>query len=141
MSATGSMSDFNRQVVEEFRANGGKVGGNFGKSTLLLLTTTGAKTGQPRIAPLGYIKDGDRYVVLASNLGAPNHPDWYHNLVAHPDVTVEAGTERFAARATTAEGAERERLVAYLATAMPFLADHQARTTRQIPIVLLERTN
>ena len=141
MSGTGSMRDYNRQVIEEFRANGGKVGGQLANSPLLLLTTTGAKTGQERVAPLGYARDGDRYVVLASMLGAPKHPDWYRNLVAHPDVTVEVGTERFAARATTAEGAERERLVAYLATAMPFLADHQARTTRQIPIVLLEQTS
>lgn len=133
------MRDYNRQIIAEFRANGGKVGGQLAQASLLLLTTTGAKSGEPRITPLGYWQEEGRYIVLASMMGAPHHPAWYHNLVAHPDVTVEVGTERFAAHAHTATGPERERLVAFIGGRTPLLADHQSRTTRQIPIVVIER--
>ena len=95
---------FNRQLIEEFRANGGKVGGMFAGAPLLLLTTTGAKSGQPRVAPLAYTTDNGRFVVIASKGGAPTHPDWFHNVRANPEVTVEVGTETFPARATIPDG-------------------------------------
>ncbi len=136
---SGNIREYNQQVITEFRANGGKVGGQLANASLLLLTTTGAKSGQPRVAPLAYWQEDGRYIVLASMMGAPHHPDWYHNLVAHPDVMVEVGDERFPARAHAATGPERERLVAFLDARTPLLTDHQGRTTRQIPIVVVER--
>lgn len=129
----------NRQVIAEFRANGGKVGDN-GKY-LMLLTTTGAKSGQQRVNPLCYSTDGDRIVIIASKGAAPTNPDWYYNLLAHPEVTVEVGTERYVARASIAEGAERQRLFDQQAALMPFFADYQKKTERQIPVVILERIN
>ncbi len=134
-------NDFNQQVIAEFRANGGKVGGPFAGSPMLLLTTTGAKSGQPRTMPLVYTTDGDRIVILASKGGAPTNPDWYHNLVANPTVTVEQGTEKFQARAVVTEGEERERLYDQQAALMPGFAEYQKKTTRQIPVVVLERAN
>ena len=133
------MGAFNRALIEEFRANGGKLSGQLANSHILLLSTTGARSGQERVTPLGYGMDGDRYVVVAANAGAPAHPDWYHNLLAHPDVTVEVGPERFQARARVAEGAEREGLIARQAEIVPWLPAQQEKTTRQIPIVVLER--
>ena len=130
---------WNSKVIEEFRANGGKVSGQYEGAQLLLLTTTGAKSGLRRTTPLGYLSDGDYMIVAASMLGAPKHPDWYHNLVAHPEVTVETGTGAFDTIATVAEGEERERLLAKFAEASPMLAEHQAKTTRQIPLVVLKR--
>jgi deazaflavin-dependent oxidoreductase (nitroreductase family) len=130
---------FNRPLIEEFRANGGKVGGMFAGLDLLLLTTTGAKSGRPRIAPLLYTNLDGRLVVVASKGGSPTHPDWYRNLLAHPDVTVELGTERFPVRATVAAGPERQRLLEMLLPRVPKLAETQASTTRQLPIVVLER--
>lgn len=132
-------NDFNQQIITEFRANGGKVGGPFADGHLLLLTTTGTKSGQPRTIPLGYLPGEDRVIIVASYNGAPNNPDWYHNLVANPTVTVEVGDEKFQAQATVLEGEERERLWNRLAAQMPFLTEHQQRTTRQIPLVALER--
>lgn len=134
-----NMSEYNRALIEEFRANGGALSGRLANSHILLLTTTGAKTGQERVTPLGYGMDGGRYIVAAANAGAPAHPDWYHNLLAHPEVTVEVGPERFAARASTAEGAERERLLARQAEIMPWLPAQQEKTSRRIPLVILER--
>ena len=131
--------DFNRQLIAEFRANGGKVGGMFAGAPMLLLTTIGAKTGQPRVAPLVYSTDGDRLVVIASKGGAPTNPDWYHNLRANPDVTLEVGTETFPARASVPEAEERQRLFDQMATRMPGFAEYQRNTTRQIPVVVLER--
>ncbi|MEI7770266.1 MAG: nitroreductase family deazaflavin-dependent oxidoreductase [Chloroflexales bacterium] len=133
------MSDFNQTIIAEFRANSGKVGGPFAGSTILLLTTTGAKSGQPRISPLVYTADGDTLVVIASKGGAPTNPDWFYNLVANPVVTVERGTEQFQARATVPEGAERDRLFHQAATQMPGFAEYQRNTTRTIPVVVLER--
>jgi deazaflavin-dependent oxidoreductase (nitroreductase family) len=130
---------FNRQLIEEFRANGGKVGGMFAGAPLLLLTTTGAKSGQPRVAPLAYTTDNDRLVVIASKGGAPTHPDWFHNLRANPQVTVEVGTETFPARATVQQGAERQRLFDQMAAQMPNFAEYQKNTVRKIPVVVLER--
>jgi deazaflavin-dependent oxidoreductase (nitroreductase family) len=132
-------NDFNRQVIEEFRANGGKVGGPFAGSPMLLLTTTGAKSGQPRTTPLVYTTDGDRIVVIASKGGAPTNPDWYRNLVANPVATVERGGETFQVRAVITEGEERQRLFDQQAALMPGFAEYQKKTTRQIPVVVLER--
>jgi deazaflavin-dependent oxidoreductase (nitroreductase family) len=132
-------NDFNQQVITEFRANGGKVGGPFAGSPMLLLTTTGAKSGQSRTTPLVYTTDGDHIVIIASKAGAPTNPDWYHNLVAHPTATVEIGTEKFQARARVAEGEERQRLYDQQAALMPGFAEYQKKTTRQIPVVILER--
>ena len=124
--------EYNRGVVEEFRAQGGK-------DRIVILTTTGAKTGLPRTTPLVYTTDGDRLIVIASKGGSPTHPDWYHNLVANPELTVELGSERFPARAIVAEGAERRRLFDQMAAQFPFFADYEKNTSRQIPVIILER--
>ena len=135
-----SYQDFNQMIIAEFRANGGKVGGQFASSPLLLLHTIGAKSGQPRTNPLAYVTDGDRFVVIASKGGGPRNPDWYHNLLAHPVVTVELGSERFEARATpVTEGPERDRLYAKMVERNPGFADYEQNTTRKIPAVILER--
>jgi deazaflavin-dependent oxidoreductase (nitroreductase family) len=125
------------RVVAEFRANGGKVGGYHAGMSLLLLTTTGARSGQRRATPLTYLPDGDRYVIAAANAGAPANPAWYHNVVANPRVTVEAGTETFDAIVTIAAGTEREALYQRCAAAYPQLADYQASTAREVPIVII----
>ena len=130
---------YNRQLIEEFRADRGKNGGPMAGRPLLLLTTTGAKSGQLRTTPMMYIRDGDRLLVIASNAGAPTHPDWYRNLVAHPEVTVEVGNETFKAIATVTEGLERQRLWSRVVELYPFFADHQAKTSRQIPVIVLRR--
>ncbi|MGH7863736.1 MAG: nitroreductase family deazaflavin-dependent oxidoreductase [Candidatus Binataceae bacterium] len=130
---------FNLKITEEFRANHGKVGGLFASAPLLLLTCAGAKTGQLRTTPLAYSRDGDRLVVIASMAGAPNNPDWYHNLKARPAATVELGSERFSVKATVASGAERERLFDAQARLLPVFADYQKKTNRQIPVIMLER--
>ena len=129
-------SNYNQAVIAAFRANGGKVQG---PNSLILLTTTGARSGQPRTNPVAYSTDGDRLIIIASKGGAPTNPDWYFNLVAHPTVTVELGTERFQAHATVAEGEERDRLYAHHAELMPGFAEYQEKTTRKIPVVILER--
>ncbi|MCG5212684.1 nitroreductase/quinone reductase family protein [Streptosporangium soli] len=130
-------NDFNQQIIDEFRANAGRVGGPFEGGRLLLLTTTGARTGARRTTPLGYLPDGERMLIIASAFGAPAHPAWYHNIVAEPSVTVENGVFTFPARATVLEGAERDRLFARAVEADPGWADYQARTNRIIPIVAL----
>jgi deazaflavin-dependent oxidoreductase (nitroreductase family) len=136
---TTDYNEFNRQLIEEFRANGGKVSGMFAGAPLLLLTTTGARSGQPRVAPLAYTTDNDRWVVIASKGGSPTHPDWYHNLRANPDVTVEVGTETFPAHATVVESSERQRLFDQMAAQMPNFAEYQRNTTRKLPVIVLER--
>jgi deazaflavin-dependent oxidoreductase (nitroreductase family) len=133
------MNDFNRQIIEEFRANGGETFGPFKGRNLLLLTTRGAKSGVERTTPLVYTRDGERVVVIASKGGAPNHPAWFHNLSAHPEVTVELGTEKFQARASVPDGAERDRLYAAQAAMMPAFNEYQEKTSRRIPVVVLER--
>ena len=133
------MNDFeawNHQVIEEFRANKGKVNG---VNSLLLLTTTGARSGQQRMNPVAYTTDGERLVIIASKAGMPTNPDWYHNIVAHPDVTVEVGSETFEAKASIVEGAERDELYAKQAAIMPNFAEYQAKTTRKIPVIALTR--
>ena len=132
-------NDFNQSIIDEFRANGGKVGGPFEGAPMLLLTTTGAKSGQPRTAPLVYLADGDRHVVFASKAGAPTNPDWYHNLVAHSQVSVEVGSERFDADANVLTGEERDRLFAQQAERMPGFREYQDKTSRVIPVVALKR--
>jgi deazaflavin-dependent oxidoreductase (nitroreductase family) len=107
----------------------------------LLLTTTGAKSGESRIAPLGYTVDNDRYVVIASKGGAPTNPDWYHNVLNHPEVTVEVETETFPARATVPQGEERQRLFDQMAGQIPQFAEYQRNTSRLLPVVVLERVN
>lgn len=132
-----SANDWNKKIIEEFRANDGKVGGHFGNMNLLLLHTTGAKSGQPRINPVAYIKDGDRFVIAASKAGAPTNPDWYHNLVANAEVQVEVGAKQFAAQANVADEPERTRLYAQMAAQYPGFADYARQTTRTIPVVIL----
>ncbi len=132
-------NDYNRQLIEEFRTNRNKADGQFSGRPLLLLTTTGARSGQRRTTPMMYIPDGDRLLVIASNIGAPKHPDWYHNLVAYSEVTVEIGTETFNAIAVVTEGLERHRLWTKVVELYPFFAEHQAKTTRQIPVIALSR--
>lgn len=132
-------SEFNRNLITEYRSTGGRVTGQFAGAPLLLLTTTGARSGQPRTTPVVYTADGDRLVIIASKGGAPTHPDWYRNLVANPEVTVELGEETFQARATVPEGPERDRLFDQMAARMSGFAEYQRNTTRRIPVVLLER--
>ncbi len=131
--------EFNQHIIAEFRANGGKVGGLFADTPLLLLTTIGAKSGQSRTTPLAYTTDSNRFIVIASKAGAPTNPDWYHNLLANSVVTVEVGTEHFQAQAVAAEGQERERLYNQMAERLPQFAEYQRKTSRQIPLIVLER--
>ena len=129
----------NMGIIQEFRANAGKVGGPFAGRSLLLLHTVGAKSGQPRINPVACIRDGDCLVIIASKGGAPTNPDWYYNLLANPLVTVETGTEQFHARATVAADPERTRLYAQMAAMMPGFGEYQRKTTRVIPVIILTR--
>ena len=135
-------NDWNSQIITEFRANQGKVGGPFEGGTLLLLTTTGAKSGQQRTTPLVYLPDGDRMFIFASKAGAPTNPDWYYNLLAHPTAKVEVGTEEIQVKAVVIENEEeRDQIYAKQTQIMPGFADYQKKTTRKIPVVELVRTN
>ncbi len=129
--------NWNHAIIDEFRANSGKVGGNFAGKTLLLLHTTGAKSGQERVNPVAYVKDGDRLVIIASKGGAPTNPDWYYNLLAHPLVTVEVGTSQFQVRAAVTSEPERSRLYSKMVEMMPGFAEYQRKTTRAIPVITL----
>ena len=131
--------NWNHAIIEEFRANSGKVGGRFEHSTLLLLHTIGAKSGKERINPVACVADGDLLMIVASKAGAPTHPDWYHNLLAHPLVTVEFGTEQFQAQAAVAPEPERTRLYAKMVEKNPGFAEYQKKTTRVIPVITLTR--
>jgi deazaflavin-dependent oxidoreductase (nitroreductase family) len=131
------LNDFNQQVMKEFRANQGKAGGQLANMPLLLLTTTGAKSGRAITKPLVYTRDGDRIVIVASFAGGPKNPPWYHNLVANPEATVELGSERFRVRATATSGEERQRLFNRHAEQMPIFTEYQQKTTRQIPVFVL----
>jgi deazaflavin-dependent oxidoreductase (nitroreductase family) len=134
------MNEFNRTVIEEFRANDGKVGGGFAGAPMVLLTTTGAKSREKRVNPLVGLVDGDSLYVVASKGGAPTSPDWYHNLLANPEVEVEFGGDRFEATAVPiVSGAERDRLFAAQVAVQPGFADYEKATTRVIPIVELRR--
>ncbi len=130
---------WNQAIIDEFRANAGKVGGAFAGRTLLLLHTIGAKSGQERINPVAYVMDGDRFVIIASKGGAPTNPDWYYNILAHPLVTVEAGTEKFQARAEVATEPERTRLYDKMVEVNPGFDDYRRKTTRAIPVITLTR--
>ena len=134
------MSDWNTQIIEEFRANGGKVGGQFEGAPLLLLHSTGAKSGQARVNPMMYQADGDNFAVFASKAGAPTNPDWYHNLVANPQASVEVGDSTVNVIARIAEGEDRDRLWSRQKELYPGFADYEAKTTREIPVVVLEPT-
>lgn len=159
MSTTNDfIQNFNQSLIAEFRTTAGKMdspaaqkliavmtGGSLDEQTakfpsLLLLTTIGAKSGQPRIAPLAYTTDGDNLVIIASKGGAPSNPDWYYNLLANPTVTVEVGSEKFQAQAVVAEGEERERLYAKMVEQLPQFSGYQKKTSRRMPIVVLKRT-
>ena len=130
---------FNEKLIDEFRANGGKVGGVFAGRPMMLLTTTGKQSGEPRVAPLVYSTDGDDVVVIASKGGAPTNPDWYYNLLTHPTVTVEVGTDTYQAEALVVSGEERQRLYDAQATEMPMFAEYQKNTEREIPVIVLKR--
>ena len=130
--------DWNNRIIEEFRANGGKVGGQFEGAPLLLLHSKGAKTGTERVNPMMYLADGENLVVFASKAGAPTSPDWYHNLVANPQASVEVGDRTVAVVARVAEGETRERLWTRQKGLYPGFAEYEAKTTRQIPVVVLE---
>jgi deazaflavin-dependent oxidoreductase (nitroreductase family) len=135
-----SSDDFNSQVIEEFRANGGRVGGPFEGSPLILVHHVGARSGTERVTPMGCFPQGDgRYVVVASNGGSPSHPSWYHNLVAHPRVDVEVGAERFPVVVEELAGAARDDLWPSLVAEAPQLGDYQATATRRFPVLMLTR--
>jgi deazaflavin-dependent oxidoreductase (nitroreductase family) len=135
-----AMKQFNENLIKEFRANGGKaVSGPFVNAPLMLLTTTGAKSGKPFTTPLVYTKDGDRIVIIASKGGFPKHPAWYHNLKAHPTTTIEVGKDKFQAKAVITKDPERQRLFDAQAKLMPTFNEYQKATTRQIPVIALER--
>ncbi|HEX2178341.1 MAG TPA: nitroreductase family deazaflavin-dependent oxidoreductase [Actinomycetota bacterium] len=133
-------NDWNEKIIEEFRANEGRVGGPFEGAPMVLLTTTGGRTGKPHTTPLMYLPDGDRVVVFASKGGAPTHPQWFDNLVANPKVRAEVGTESFEANAVVAEGEERDRLFEEQKRRYPQFGEYEMKTTRKIPVVILERT-
>jgi deazaflavin-dependent oxidoreductase (nitroreductase family) len=134
------VSDFNSAIIAEFRAHGGKVGGPFEGAPLLLLTSTGAKSGERRTTPVMYLPEGERMVIFASKAGAPTNPAWYHNLTANPSATVEVGTRTVDVHARQASGEERDRLYERQAKLYPQFADYEQKTTRKIPVVVLEPT-
>lgn len=139
MSDAASMHDFNAKIIEEFRANGGKVGGPFEGAPMVLLTHTGAKSGRTHTTPLVHGTDGDRIFIVASKGGAPTDPQWYRNLVAHPAATVEVGDERYDVTAEVADEPLRRELFDRMAEAMPGFRDYEKATDRVIPVVVLTR--
>jgi deazaflavin-dependent oxidoreductase (nitroreductase family) len=139
MAGMPEANDWNSKIIAEFRANGGKVGGQFEGAPLLLLHTTGARTGQERVNPVMYQAVGDAFAVFASKAGAPVNPDWYHNLLANPRVRAEIGTETIDLVARVADDETREPIWAAQKSAYPGFADYERKTTRQIPVVILER--
>lgn len=134
------MTDFNATIIDEFRAKGGQVGGRFEGAPLLILHSRGARSGEPRVHPMMYLQDGDRYVVFASKAGADTNPAWYHNLVAHPDATIELGSDELAVHATELTGAERDAVYAEQARRFPVFADYATKTSRVIPVMALRPT-
>ena len=133
------LQDFNQRVIREFRTHQGKVGGQLAQMPVLLLTMTGARSGRTITTPVVYTTDGERLVVIASFAGAPKHPAWYHNLLAHPEAMVEVGTERLRVKATVTTGEERQRLFDRQAAQMPIFVEYQHKTSRQIPVLVLTR--
>ena len=136
---TNPVKAFNEKIIEEFRANAGVVGGQFEGAAMLLLSTTGAKSGQTRINPLVYLADAQDWVIIASFAGADKHPPWYHNLIANPDVQVEVGPDTFKARASVVEEPERSQLYAQMEQQMSAFTDYREKTQRVIPVVRLTR--
>jgi len=132
-------NDWNKNVIEEFRANGGRVGGFFKNAILLLLHTTGAKSGLERVNPVMCLPEGDKIIIIASKAGAPTHPDWYYNLRAHPEVIVELGREKFQAMATITEEPERTKLYNKVAAKYENFLEYEQKTTRVIPVITLTR--
>jgi deazaflavin-dependent oxidoreductase (nitroreductase family) len=132
-----AINEFNKGIIEEFRANGGKVGGQYAGAPMLLLHTTGAKSGQPRVNPVVYLADGDNLVVFASKAGAPTNPDWYHNLLANPQASVEVGERTLDVVAHVAEGETRERLWSRQVATFPRFVEYQEKAGREIPVVVL----
>ena len=135
------LNERNQKIIDEFRANHGKVGGRFEGRTLLLLHTLGAKSEKERINPVAYVKDDDRFIVIASKGGAPTNPDWYYNILQNPQVTIEVGSEKHQAQAVVAEEPERTRLYNKMVEVMPGFDDYRRRTTRVIPVILLTPIN
>jgi deazaflavin-dependent oxidoreductase (nitroreductase family) len=133
-------NDWNASIIKEFRENGGRVGGQFEGAPLLLLHTTGAKTGQERVAPVMYQEVGDGFAVFASKAGAPTNPDWYHNLLANPRTTVEVGTDTIEVTARVADDDEREPIWSKMKAEYPGFGEYEQKTTRTIPVVILSRT-
>jgi len=138
---SGSVNDWNAQIIAEFRKNHGRVGGDFEGAPLLLLHTIGKCSGRPRVNPMMYLRDGERYVVFGSKAGADTHPDWYRNLMAHPDVKIEVGDETIDVQADDLQGPERDRLFERQATLYPGFAEYQRKTKRVIPVIALTRKN
>ena len=138
---SGSVNDWNAQIIAEFRKNHGKIGGDFEGAPLLLLHTIGKRSGRPRVNPMMYLRDGERYVVFGSKAGADTHPDWYRNLMAHPDVKIEVGNETIDVQADDLQGPERDRLFERQATLYPGFAEYQRKTKRVIPVIALTRKN
>ena len=136
---TSQADQFNQRTIAEFRANQGRVGGNFAGAPLLLLHTIGARSGQPRINPMMYLADGARYLVFASKAGSDRNPDWYRNLRASPDVTIEVGEETIPVHATELTGAERDEKYRVQAERYPGFAGYQRKTSRTIPVIALTR--
>lgn len=134
-----NQSNWNQAIIDEFRTNSGNVGGYFAGKTLLLLHTIGAKSGEERVNPVAYVKDGEKFVIIASKGGAPTNPNWYYNILAHPLVTIEVGTEQFQARAEEAKEPERSRLYQKMVAMMPGFAEYEKKTTRVIPVFTLTR--
>jgi deazaflavin-dependent oxidoreductase (nitroreductase family) len=134
-------NNWNGAIIEEFRSHKGQVGGGFAGRPLLLLHTTGAKSGQERVNPLAYIRDDGHIIIVASKSGAPTNPDWFHNLIANPEVTVELGAEQLHAHANVAEEPERSRLYAEMIKVHPGFADYPGKTSRTIPVVILTPDN
>ena len=135
------MEDFNRRIIEEFRANAGRVGGPFEGVPIVLVHHRGARTGIERVSPLAYQQLEDGAIAVGSKGGAPTNPDWFHNLVANPQARVEVGTDSYDVTARVAEGEERERIWAKQKADRPPFADYEARTSRQIPVVILQRVS
>jgi len=138
MSDLGAMNDFNAQIIDEFRANDGKVGGPFAGAPMLLLHSTGAKSGAERVNPLAYQQLDGAYAIFASKAGADTNPDWFHNVRANPDVTIEVGTETKRARARVVEGDERTTIWERQKDLFPPFAEYEAKTDREIPVIVLE---
>jgi deazaflavin-dependent oxidoreductase (nitroreductase family) len=134
-----TVNDWNKGIIDEFRANEGRVGGQFEGAPMILITHTGRKTGQKRTNPLVYHKEGDVMYVFGSKGGAPTHPEWYRNLLANPEATAEVGTEKFDVVASEVTGPERDRIFAANAALRPAFSDYEKRTTRKIPVIALRR--